>query len=657
MLAVYDLAVSPPTYDFVSFLLCAESARTDSEKLEILVVRGPKDGFRDDNLPPSIGERQKMLENVVLPMCDLLPGCTVRVVNRDEVPDVVDFPIGYTRDKPKSHYGLHRTVEVLKEGFAPFRIDAEPVPGLVTVTLREATYWPSRNSRLPQWLGFANWAKSNGKRVVFIRDTARAGDDLDGFECDHLAAVDLKARARLYASAELNIGIANGPMGLAMGFPVKTIMMRLYSPDAPCVSENYYEACGLKRGYQFGRTDIRLSYEDDRAENIIRVAQEGVGPINYLCEDDPILRSMISRNTFRRHRFIEDESEADGRVVKISRDVVITGGLDGLTETPGAFGKGVVVGGGTNPLPEGLCASYDGKWPAQGTQIVCFDGDVKPWACGDEWVGLLYKVGGERAAEYISRANVDTDVLMDNFRANCARDVRWVRSGLHSGNVCLVGGGPSLNDTWKNIRERQKRGQQVWALNNTHDWLIERKIIPDAMVILDARPENAEFVKNARDDVRYYVAAQCHPKVFEALEGRDVYIWHGHLPDAADFLKENYPNKPWCVVAGGGTVGLKSMYLARLLGFSSLHMYGFDSCYRAGENHAYRQPLNDGEDIKEVFVMGRKFLASPWMTRQAQDFQLHLNELTGDGMAITVHGDGLIPFIAQCAKKEQSSGR
>ena len=55
-----------------------------------------------------------------------------------------------------------------------------------------------------------------------------------------------------------------------------------------------------------------------------------------------------------------------------------------------------------------------------------------------------------------------------------------------------------------------------------------------------------------------------------------------------------FTDKPVHLIGGGTTVGLLAMSLAFLRGFRKIHLYGFDSCYRGDEHHAYAQNLNDG---------------------------------------------------------------
>ncbi len=85
----------------------------------------------------------------------------------------------------------------------------------ITITLREAEHWRHRNSNRVAWVAFANDLKKEGKHVIFVRDTARANEPIEGQETCPLASVNLEVRVALYEEAEANLFISNGPASLA----------------------------------------------------------------------------------------------------------------------------------------------------------------------------------------------------------------------------------------------------------------------------------------------------------------------------------------------------------------------------------------------------------------------------------------------------------
>lgn len=255
------------------------------------------------------------------------------------------------------------------------------------------------------------------------------------------------------------------------------------------------------------------------------------------------------------------------------------------------------------------------------------------------------------------QSNVERDKVLDNVRANLSRDLPWqLPAKEHERPMLLVGGGPSLSQHLEGIRLRQRRGGDVWALNNTHDYLISRRIIPNFFAMLDARPENVEFVKSPHDRVTYYLASRCHPSVFEALSGQNVVMWHSLLLDGqtVDPELENLlgQDRPWCLIGGGGTIGMRAMVLGYQLGYRTFHLYGYDSCFQDQRHHAYSQRLNDQDKAVAVRVRDREFICAPWMAVQGEAFKAQAVKLLSDGCRIVCHGDGLIPYILNCLQEE-----
>jgi hypothetical protein len=87
-----------------------------------------------------------------------------------------------------------------------------------------------------------------------------------------------------------------------------------------------------------------------------------------------------------------------------------------------------------------------------------------------------------------------------------------------------------------------------------------------------------------------------------------------------------------------------------MLGFHKLHVYGFDSCYRDEEHHAYDQPENNYDLNARVAVScggTRTFLCDAWMFVQAKEFMQMVTIFGEEGPDLNVKGDGLIAHIIE----------
>src|ERR1044072_8081762 len=79
--------------------------------------------------------------------------------------------------------------------------------------------------------------------------------------------------------------------------------------------------------------------------------------------------------------------------------------------------------------------------------------------------------------------------------------------------IAIVGFGPSLNDTWTQIRAYKR----VISCSGAHKFLVDRGIIPTWHVEVDPREHKCTLLGTPHPDVEYLIASCCHPKVVEML--------------------------------------------------------------------------------------------------------------------------------------------
>lgn len=250
------------------------------------------------------------------------------------------------------------------------------------------------------------------------------------------------------------------------------------------------------------------------------------------------------------------------------------------------------------------------------------------------------------------KLNVDPSIIPDHIRANVKRFLPQLSP--HQPNtvhIALVGGGWSLNDpeVYEELRAVYFLGTKLVALNGAANWLMERNLRPSLHLVMDAREANLPFVEKAVPGCKYMLASQCHPKMFDACEGRDVTIFHvisGNSEEETQILDDHYM-KRWMVVPGAGTIGIVGIMLCRILGFRFQHMFGIDSCYAPdGRHHAYEQKINDDEGSAPFWCAGRKFRCSAWQASQANNF-LQVIKHHGQELQISVHGDGVLAHMVR----------
>ena len=250
--------------------------------------------------------------------------------------------------------------------------------------------------------------------------------------------------------------------------------------------------------------------------------------------------------------------------------------------------------------------------------------------------------------------NTTNEAILDHIRTNIRRPLPQCKPHpVQKDTVAiLAAGGPSLTNHVEEIRGKRDAGAKLFCVNGTGRFMLQNGIKPSVQVILDARPQNINFIGTPDPKIRYLIASQCHPMVFDYLKGHDVWIWHAAgLDDEAAILNRYYHGQ-WNHITGGSTVTLRTIWLMRTLGFKQIHIYGMDSCYLyGGEHHAYKQDPEDHQKCK-VTVGSKEFVCDLWMYSQAVDFA-NLSAALGHELELAVHGDGLIAsFIKAVALGE-----
>jgi hypothetical protein len=262
------------------------------------------------------------------------------------------------------------------------------------------------------------------------------------------------------------------------------------------------------------------------------------------------------------------------------------------------------------------------------------------------------------------RVNTPPEALHANIASAIRRGHPQVgRQRPQPGRVCLVGGGPSLASTLPELRDLLWQGAKLVTVNGGYRWCIEHNLKPTAQIVMDARACNARFVDPPLPSCHYFLASQCHPSIWDAVEGREhVYIWHaisGSEKDDEDCAEQAildaYYLKRWHGIAGGTTVVMRGLSLLRSLGYLRFDLFGVDSCWMHGAHHAFDQPENATDQQFPFSVhptnhpeLARTFVCSPAHVKQAEDL-LQLLRFQGDHFLLNIHGDGLLAFILQSA--------
>ncbi len=226
----------------------------------------------------------------------------------------------------------------------------------------------------------------------------------------------------------------------------------------------------------------------------------------------------------------------------------------------------------------------------------------------------------------------------------------------HGGELIVVGGSPSVDAYLDELAALQRAGRPVFAVNGAYGHLLERGFVSDACVLLDGLPEVAGYVRDRDERTRFLVASQCHPDVFDALEGADVTVWHAWNGEQVEIelrrILDEARGDRWVIVAGGSTAALRCLNIGHLCGYRRFRMYGVDSSFHDGRTHAYEMP----EQPKSipVFCAGRSFVTTYGMAEQAALFGRIYRKVLWD-CHVEAFGPGLLPHICRVLNRSKEA--
>lgn len=213
--------------------------------------------------------------------------------------------------------------------------------------------------------------------------------------------------------------------------------------------------------------------------------------------------------------------------------------------------------------------------------------------------------------------------------------------GLQDEPAAIVCYGPSLNQTWEQVRQFKN----IFTCSGAHRFLIDRGIIPRWDVEVDPREHKALLIGEPHPDVEYLIASACHPKLLDHLEGFNVKLWHVFEPN------EEIPMLPrgeWMITGGCGA-GLRAMTIARWFGYRELHIFGMDGCDGPTGKHAGAHPMQ-ARDSYPVDYNGKTYYTTPAFLEAARGTFHELNVLKD--VNATFYGDGLVQAMAKDYKRK-----
>jgi len=245
---IYDLRVSPMTYDFASYLAAAEIERRirGLEAINVIFVTGSNSEIRNE-LPDydSVIDRDARLfrfQSVILPILNFLPSVRgyARCGNREMVetlsaacPEENLYPANYRNYLPcqpskrdifeharsqTTIWPMYSATSKAKKYVNEFLTREGQGRLPIVITLRNYDYLPLRNSHNEEWIAFADQLDQDVFIPIFVHDTETimrppSADFSNHVSCE-AASWNLEIRVALFEQAWLNLAVMHGPMEL-----------------------------------------------------------------------------------------------------------------------------------------------------------------------------------------------------------------------------------------------------------------------------------------------------------------------------------------------------------------------------------------------------------------------------------------------------------
>lgn len=297
---IYDLEVSPITFNIVEFLCSLEIHAKKRNKIGFVVIFVPKKIKKIDY----VSEYEKIIDehssnwrvdNILIQMLSLHPKCKgiSLLPNRNEVKDIINnhdiYPELYdglnlrTTDtlelyklakEPGVFDGLKATPQGLK--YIKQYINEKNInKKIITIVIRQYGYDSARNSNLKEWALFVKYLITLNYHPIIVPDTDNAFNSDLPFDREYIfsdCCWNVQLRMALYEASHLNFSSPGGGGAIMLFNPRCRCIFMNMMPSGSIITtpEEVLRKSGYKMGQQwnFLTDDQVLCFLPDTFENI-----------------------------------------------------------------------------------------------------------------------------------------------------------------------------------------------------------------------------------------------------------------------------------------------------------------------------------------------------------------------------------------------------
>jgi hypothetical protein len=213
----------------------------------------------------------------------------------------------------------------------------------------------------------------------------------------------------------------------------------------------------------------------------------------------------------------------------------------------------------------------------------------------------------------------------------------------------IIGGGPSADEYIEKIKGFCNSGRYcVIAIERMLPWCLAHDMEPDYVIALDANLDVIEALQPPLPEVRYLIAMQCHPEVFNRV-AHIAGVFTFQTPQRELDEDDTAIERRGMTLNSGGSVVLGAMSAAMALGMKSLHVFGFD-CHLGNGGYA-KKIAGVGEQIEKITLRidDRDFSTTLPYLAFAQQFFTLLQFARDDELldAVKIYGDSMISAMSK----------
>lgn len=219
----------------------------------------------------------------------------------------------------------------------------------------------------------------------------------------------------------------------------------------------------------------------------------------------------------------------------------------------------------------------------------------------------------------------------------------------YTGSIVIVGGGPSANTELDTIRALVAAGSKLMVIERMYPWCTTVGLHPDFVVALDGSDDVEEGLTHLQEGTIHLVGNSVHPAAVKKLVGTTTYIYSGVHPQLnVQNLWYKHGYQKVTTIMTGASVTLACLSISLTLGFSDLHVMGFDLKVKDEEYAVGIAGKGVTRSYCHLEIGGKDVVSCLSFVSFAQQFFSMMKQASDCGLlkSIQVHGDSLITDMA-----------